>query len=63
VESVREKIIKRKIATEAELLEIDNRVAQQVDECVRFAEESSYPDPSEAYKDVYAQDDYPYLSE
>jgi pyruvate dehydrogenase E1 component alpha subunit len=63
VESVREKILKRKLATEAELLEIDNRVAQQVDESVRFAEESSYPDPSEAFKDVYAQDDYPYLSE
>jgi pyruvate dehydrogenase E1 component alpha subunit len=34
-----------------------------VEESVRFAEESPYPDASELYKDVYVQDDYPYIIE
>jgi len=36
---------------------------EQVEESVRFAEESKYPDPSEALNDIYAQKDYPYITD
>ena len=38
-------------------------VAEIVEESVKFAEESNYPDPSEAMKDVYMQADYPYITD
>jgi len=34
-----------------------------VDESVKFAEESNFPDPSEAMKDIYAQSDYPFITD
>ena len=39
------------------------KVKAVVDEAVKFAEESPYPDVSELYKDVYTQNDYPYIVE
>lgn len=63
IEYVRAKILDNKWATEEELKEIDKKIKDEVMECVKFGEESPYPDPSEAYKDVYAQDDYPYILE
>jgi pyruvate dehydrogenase E1 component alpha subunit len=60
IEQVRAAILKNKFASEEELEKIDDKVKEQVKECVKFAEESNYPDPSEAYKDVYAQEDYPF---
>jgi pyruvate dehydrogenase E1 component alpha subunit len=63
IEYVRAKLIDNKWATEEQLKEIDAKIKADVIEYVKFAEESPYPDPSEAYKDVYAQDDYPYILE
>ena len=56
-------IKKRKYATESELNEIQERVKQQVQESVDFAEESDYPDASELYDDIYVQKDYPFVTE
>ena len=42
---------------------INERVKTQVDESVKFAEESPWPDDSEVYKDVYAQQDYPFITD
>lgn len=61
IEIVRKAILSKKYATEKDLEEIDKRILEKVEESVKFAEESSYPDPSEALKDVYAQQDYPYI--
>lgn len=47
--------------TEAELEVIQNRVQNEVDESVQFAEESPWPDESELLKDVYVQEDYPFI--
>ena len=47
-------------ASEDELKEIDERVKQQVDDCVKFAEESPYPEPSAIFEEVYVGD-YPYV--
>ena len=58
---VRSTILEKKIATEEELKAIDDKVKAQVKQAVDFAEKSPYPDPSEAYKDVYVDEDYPYI--
>ncbi|OEK07159.1 pyruvate dehydrogenase (acetyl-transferring) E1 component subunit alpha [Roseivirga misakiensis] len=63
IEQVREKILSSKWATEDELKAIDTRIKSEVEATVKFAEESPYPDPSEAFKDVYVQEDYPYITE
>ena len=63
IEFVRAKILDNKWATADDLKAIDTKIKAEVEEAVKFAEESSYPDPSEAYKDVYAQEDYPYIME
>jgi pyruvate dehydrogenase E1 component alpha subunit len=61
IEIVRNKILEKKFATESQLEEIDNKILRVVDESVKFAEESKFPDPSEALTDVYVQSDYPFI--
>ncbi len=61
IEQVRGTILDKKIATEKDLEAIEQKVNAQVEESVKFAEESKYPDPSEALHDIYAQSDYPFI--
>ncbi|MCS6973564.1 MAG: pyruvate dehydrogenase (acetyl-transferring) E1 component subunit alpha [Cyclobacteriaceae bacterium] len=61
IEQVRRTILEKKFATEQELESIEARVQQQVEESVKFAEESPFPDPSEALTDIYTQPDYPFI--
>lgn len=61
VEIVRKTILDKKFATEKELEAIDTKIVGQVDESVKFAEESNFPDPKEALTDVYEQQDYPFI--
>lgn len=63
IEQVREKILSNKWSTEEDLKAIDTRIKKEVEATVKFAEDSPYPDPSEAFKDVYVQEDYPYITE
>ena len=63
LEMCRDRILTNGIATEAELDAIDARVKEKVEASVKFAEESPYPDPSEAFKDVYMDADYPFVME
>lgn len=63
IEQIRKIILDKKIATEAEIEIIQNRVKEQVDESVRFAEESPWPAAEEALTDVYVQKDYPFILE
>jgi len=55
-------ILKLKMATQDELAEIKAAVKKEVEEAVKFAEESNYPDASELYTDNYMQRDYPFLT-
>ncbi|MGC4057763.1 MAG: pyruvate dehydrogenase (acetyl-transferring) E1 component subunit alpha [Chitinophagaceae bacterium] len=50
-------------ASETEIDAINNKVQQEVDDCVKFAEESPWPDASELYKDIYVDDTYPYITD
>ncbi len=55
-------VLKTQFKTEdAEITAIDERVRLQVEECVKFAEESPWPNDDELLKDVYVQQDYPFI--
>ena len=47
--------------SDEEIEKINERVKNEVAEAVKFAEESPYPDDDEVLKDVYAEDDYPFI--
>lgn len=63
IENALDKIKKNKYATEKQIQEIQERVKQQVIECVEFSENSPYPDAKELYDDVYVQEDYPFIED
>lgn len=63
VEVVRRTLLDKKMATEKEIEAIGKKVDEQVEASVKFAEESNYPDPIEAMRDVYSQSDYPYITD
>lgn len=56
-------IKQNKWLNETEIQEIIDWVKKEVEESIEFAENSPYPEPSELYKDVYMQEDYPYIKE
>ena len=45
------------LATEAELKAIEKKIQAEVDDAVKFAEESPEPDPSELYRFIFAEDE------
>ncbi|MFN9709950.1 MAG: pyruvate dehydrogenase (acetyl-transferring) E1 component subunit alpha [Bacteroidota bacterium] len=47
--------------SESEIEVMNERVRVQVEESVTFAEESPWPSDDELLKDIYVQDDYPYI--
>lgn len=54
-------ILENGFATQMELDAINARVNAIVDESVKFAEESPWPDDSEVLKDVYIDQNYPFI--
>ncbi len=54
-------ILDNNFATEVELKAIDDKITLIVDASVKFAEESPWPDDSEVYKDVYIDQNYPFI--
>jgi pyruvate dehydrogenase E1 component alpha subunit len=61
VEWARETVLKNKILTETEVQAIEEKVKQIVNQSVEFAENSPFPSAEEAYKDVYMDENYPYI--
>jgi pyruvate dehydrogenase E1 component alpha subunit len=61
ISKVRTTILENGFATEEFLKEIDTRIDAVVEESVRFAEESPWPDDSEVLKDVYIDQSYPFI--
>ena len=47
-------LLEERIIDEKRLEEIDKQVRQEVEDAVRFADESPLPDPEELYTDIYA---------
>lgn len=60
---VRGVILENKWNTEEELKAVEKEVKAQVEEAIKFAEESPLPDASELYEDVYMQSDYPFVND
>lgn len=63
IEHVLRVIRENKWMTETEIENVEAEIKAIVEEAVQFAEESPYPDASELYKDVYVQEDYPYVKD
>ncbi len=61
LEQVKLSILKYKFEEESYFEEQEARVKKIVNDSVEFAENSNYPDPSEIYKDVYVQENYPFV--
>ena len=61
ITKVTKTILDNNYATEAELKAIDDKITLIVDASVKFAEESPWPDDSEVYKDVYIDQNYPFI--
>ncbi len=55
------RILDGKMATEADIKAIKDKIKKLIEEAVEFAENSDYPDGSGLYEDNYVQKDYPYL--
>ncbi len=62
IEQVKSKILELGHAKEEDLKAKDKEIKQIVADSVKFAEEAPYPDPSEIYKDIYIQEDYPFTT-
>lgn len=63
IESVLLTIKNNKWLTDADIEAIEKRIKDTVAESVKFGEESPYPTVDELYKDVYTQEDYPFIKE
>jgi pyruvate dehydrogenase E1 component alpha subunit len=61
IEVVQAAILKNNYADEQWFTEVNDKIKATIDEAVKFAEESPWPDASELYTDVYVQEDYPYI--
>ncbi len=61
IETTKATILSKKYATEQELDAMEEKIIEEVNESVVFAENSPFPDASELFKDVYVEDDYPYI--
>jgi len=58
---VRKTILENNFATEAALQQIDEKINGIVEASVKFAEDSPWPDDSEVLKDVYIDQNYPFI--
>lgn len=56
-------ILDNGFATEEQIEQINEKVKMEVDDSVQFAEESPWPDDSELYKDIYADTEYPFITD
>ncbi len=61
IAAVKHAIVENKYADEKWFDEVDAEVRASVDQSVKFAEDSAYPEASELFDDVYVQSDYPYI--
>src|SRR5690349_15247850 len=63
INQVMKTLLDNKWATEDEIEAINEKVRLEVEESVKFAEESPWPDDSELYKDIYVDENYPYITD
>jgi pyruvate dehydrogenase E1 component alpha subunit len=62
LETTLETIKEKKFASDAEIEAINEKIKNEIEACVKFAEESPFPEPSEIFTDNYTQVDYPFIT-
>ncbi|MDZ7848564.1 MAG: pyruvate dehydrogenase (acetyl-transferring) E1 component subunit alpha [Owenweeksia sp.] len=61
--SIIKKVIQdKKYAGKKDMEAIEKRVKDRVNDCVKFADESDFPEAGDLYKGVYVQQDYPFIT-
>lgn len=63
IETILQTIQSNNYASETDIKTIQERVNKTVETAVQFAEESPFPDENELLKDVYAENDYPFITD
>jgi len=58
---IQDKMLKNKLASQKEIDKIKAAIDQEIEDALKFAEESDYPLGSELYDDNYVQKDYPFI--
>jgi pyruvate dehydrogenase E1 component alpha subunit len=61
IDHCKNKLVNEFSVAEEDIEQINERIRQVIEECVRFSEESPWPDDNELLKDVYQQEDYPFI--
>lgn len=54
IERLKRRILKTTVLTEADIQQVEKDISEEVEEAVKYAIDSPYPDPDEALEDVYA---------
>jgi len=54
-------ILEKKYATQEEIDTLAEKIQKEIDNSVKFAEESPYPEQEELFKETYTQADYPFI--
>jgi acetoin:2,6-dichlorophenolindophenol oxidoreductase subunit alpha len=52
-----ERVLKEELLSEEQLKDIENQVTIAIEEAVKFAEESPFPEPEEAFEDLYVEEE------
>jgi pyruvate dehydrogenase E1 component alpha subunit len=63
INQVLEVIRANNFATEEQIEQINEKVKMEVEDAVQFAEESPWPDNNELYKDIYVDENYPFITD
>ncbi|MFI5171781.1 MAG: pyruvate dehydrogenase (acetyl-transferring) E1 component subunit alpha [Chitinophagales bacterium] len=63
IQTTLQKILDKKFASQKEIDDINDQIEKEINECVRFAEESAFPDESAMFEDIYLQQDYPFIKD
>lgn len=61
IKETEEKIVNNKIASQKEIDAIKDKIKAEIEEAVKFADESDFPLGSELYDHNYVQEDYPFI--
>lgn len=63
IKVLEELIVRNKISTQSKIDAIKDSIKKEIDDAVKFSEESPWPEPEELYTDNYLQEDYPFIKD
>jgi pyruvate dehydrogenase E1 component alpha subunit len=63
IEKVLKTIRANKFATEKQLEAIQDKIKKQIEDAIKFAEESPLPQPEDMYNEIYAEPNYPFIKD